>query len=253
MTTTTQQRIQVGRVPVDVLTFRQALAHIERLVDDGAGGAVFTPNVDHVVQAEHDDALVQAYARASLSLADGAPLLWAARLLRTPLPERIAGADLTLPLLALAAQRDWKVAFLGGAPGMAERAAVVVRRRFGTRVRTVECPVVHVGDEAQVARIAASLQPAEPHLLFVALGAPKQELLIDRLRPSLPGTVSLGVGAALDFIAGAVQRAPGWMRRGGLEWAFRLGQEPARLWRRYLVDDPRFALIVARDLAGRRG
>jgi N-acetylglucosaminyldiphosphoundecaprenol N-acetyl-beta-D-mannosaminyltransferase len=235
-----------------VLTFKQALAAIEQLVEVGQGGAVFTPNVDHVVQAEHSEVLVQAYARAALSLADGAPILWAARLLGTPLPERIAGADLALPLLARCAQRDWRVCFLGGAPGMAERAARVVRRRFGTNVTTVECPLVQVDDAAQVARIAASLRAVAPQLVFVALGAPKQELLIDRMMPLLPGTVCLGLGAALDFIAGAVNRAPPWMRERGLEWAFRLGQEPARLWRRYLVDDPRFALILARELAGRR-
>jgi N-acetylglucosaminyldiphosphoundecaprenol N-acetyl-beta-D-mannosaminyltransferase len=249
MVTTTGQRIVVGRLPVDVLTFRQALAAIERLVEGGGGGAVFTPNVDHVVQAEHDEALASAYTRAALSLADGAPIIWASRLLRTPLPERLAGSDLALPLLALAAQRGWRVSFLGGVPGMADRAAAVVRRRFGTTVTTVECPAVRVDDAAQVARIAASLRSTAPQLVFVALGAPKQELLIDRMTPLLPGVVCLGLGATLDFIAGAVRRAPRWVRQGGLEWAWRLGQEPSRLWRRYLVEDPRFALIIARELA----
>ena len=245
-------RIRLGKLEVDVLRFEQAVLAIEALVDAAEGGAVFTPNVDHVVQAENDPAFADAYARVSLSLADGAPIVWASRLLGRPLPERIAGSDLVLPVLELAGRRSWRVAFLGATPAVAERAAAIARERFGTQVVSVASPMVNVADEAQLADIAASLALARPHLVLMALGAPKQELLIDRIRDRIRPAVCLAIGAGLDFIAGSVQRAPLLLRKAGLEWAFRLGQEPRRMWRRYLVRDPVFALIVGRMLLAER-
>lgn len=241
-------RLQLGKLHVDVMSFAEALGAIERLVDAGRGGSVFTPNVDHVVQVETNAALESAYARASLCFADGAPLVWASRALRPSLPERVAGADLVLPLLELAARRGWRVALLGAAPGVAERAATVARHRFGTEVALVTAPLVDVDDGAQLTRIAAELNAARPHLALMALGAPKQELLIDRLQARICPTVSLGIGAGLDFVAGTMRRAPALVRRVGLEWAFRLAQEPRRMWRRYLVQDPAFIVILARAL-----
>lgn len=242
----------MGNLEIDVLSFAQALGAIERLVDAGNGGSVFTPNVDHVVNAETNQAFAEAYSRASLSFADGTPIVWASRLLGTPLPERVAGSDLVLPVLERAAQRAWRVFFLGAAPGVAEKAAAVVRGRFGTNVVGCDAPQVDVDDAAQLDRIAAQLAAAHPHLVLMAFGAPKQEFLIDRISPRIRPAVSFGVGASLDFIAGTVRRAPPLMRRAGLEWLFRLAQEPRRLWRRYLVHDPKFAAILVRTLlAGR--
>jgi N-acetylglucosaminyldiphosphoundecaprenol N-acetyl-beta-D-mannosaminyltransferase len=112
--------------------------------------------------------------------------------------------------------------------------------------------MVDVRDAAQVGRIAEQLNAARPDLVLMALGAPKQELLIDQLAERVKPAVLLGIGASLDFIAGTVKRAPPLMRRAGLEWAYRLSQEPKRLWRRYLVDDPQFLAILWRTLLKRR-
>jgi N-acetylglucosaminyldiphosphoundecaprenol N-acetyl-beta-D-mannosaminyltransferase len=234
------------------VTFAEALDRVEALVAAGRGGAVFTPNVDHVVRAERDPAFRKAYDRADLKLADGAPLVWVSRLLGPRLPERVAGADLAWPLLERAAARRWRVALVGGAPGAAERVAALARERLGLEALT-ECPRLEPcgrgaeGDEA-AARVAA----ARPHLVLAAFGAPKQELWIDRHREQLAPAVLAGVGASLDFIAGHVRRAPRWVSRMGMEWFWRLASEPRRLWRRYLVDDPAFLGIVWRSWRRRR-
>lgn len=247
-------RLAIGHVPVDVVTLAGALDAVARLVEAGRGGAVFTPNVDHVVKAERDPELRAAYAAADLSLADGMPLVWASRLLGTPLPERVAGADLVLPLAARAAERGWSIYLLGGAPGDAERAAGELVRRFGVRIAGVDAARIELGetDAAEHRAVVDRIRAAAPDLVYVALGAPKQELWIHRHRAELGSTVLLGVGASLAFVAGTVARAPRWMARAGLEWLHRLGHEPRRLWRRYLVDDVAFAPILLRALL-RRG
>lgn len=248
-------RWSIGAVPVDRVTLAQALDRIAALVAAGAGGAVFTPNVDHVVVAERDGPFRDAYAAADLCLADGMPLVWASRLLGGGIPEKVSGSDLVLPLVERAAARGWRIYLLGGAPGVAERAADRLRERFPSiRVAGADSPRVaadgtHGADmEAALGRIRA----ARPELVLVAFGAPKQELWIHRNRDRLRPAVALGIGASIDFVAGRVRRAPRWMSRGGLEWLWRLSHEPRRLWRRYLVEDPRFAAIVLRELRAHR-
>jgi N-acetylglucosaminyldiphosphoundecaprenol N-acetyl-beta-D-mannosaminyltransferase len=242
------RRLWLGRLPIDAVTFAEALDRIEALVSAGRGGAVFTPNVDHVVKAEHDPELRAAYAAASLSLADGTPVVWASRLLRPPLPEKVSGSDLVVPLAERAARRGWRVYLLGGAAGAAERAAAALASRHGTNVVGTEAPVVTLeprGDATSRA-IVERIRGARPDLVLVAFGAPKQEIWIHRHAAALRPAVAIGVGASLDFLAGAVPRAPAWMSRTGLEWLYRLGREPRRLWRRYLVEDPEFALVLVR-------
>lgn len=243
-----RQRVRIGGVWIDVVTFEGALAAIEELVARRRGGAVFTPNVDHIVQAEHSAPFREAYGRASLSLADGAPVVWASRLLPIRLPEKVSGSDLVWPLARLAASRGWRVYLLGGRSGAAAEAARRFHEACGLNVVGIDDAHVRLDDPASYAPVLERIRAARPDLLLVAFGAPKQELWIDRVRAALGPTVAIGVGASLDFVAGQVRRAPAWMARCGLEWLFRLGQEPGRLWRRYLVQDPAFVGIVLRTL-----
>ena len=243
-----RKRVRFGNVWVDGLTFPEALAEIERLVVGGLGASVFTPNVDHVVTAENDATFREAYAAASLSLADGQPLVWASRLLGVPLPEKISGSDLVLPLMDLAAHRRWRVYFLGGPAGVAAAAARRLEREVGVQIVGVDSPTIQLDREPPDDSVVERLLDAHPHLVLVALGSPKQELWIHRVRRIIRPAVAIAVGAALDFLAGRVQRAPLWMSRCGLEWLFRLSQEPHRLARRYLLKDPRFLFVLARTL-----
>lgn len=245
----TRDQVRIGRIWIDALTFEQAIDDVEQLVDAGEGGIIFTPNVDHVVQVEHNAAFRRAYEEVSLSLVDGQPLLWAARFLGSPLPEKISGSDLMMPLARRAAERKWRVYLLGGGPGVAELAAKELHKHFDIDVVGTDAPfVTPQGEPVEGPVVIERIARKKPHLLFAAFGAPKQELFLHRARQALGATVGIGVGAGFDFVAGRMKRAPLWISRSGLEWLYRLAQEPRRLSKRYLVDDPEFALIFARTL-----
>ncbi len=248
MKNVTTKRLRLGKVPIDVLSFGGALDAVDRLVEARKGGFVFTPNVDHIVMVDGHAEFEAAYQRADLCLADGTPVVWASRLFDTPLPERVSGSDLIGPLLERAGQKKWRVAFLGAAPGVAEKAAEVARARWGTDVVSTEAPMVDLKDTAQLDAIGERVAKARADLVLMAFGAPKQELLIARIAERVRPAVLLGVGASLDFIAGTLKRAPLVFRKTGFEWLYRLAQEPKRLWRRYLINDPKFAMILWRTL-----
>lgn len=256
---TCRPRLWLGGVVVDPVRFGEALDTIAALVDAGEGGAVFTPNVDHVATAETDPGLRAAYGRVSLALADGMPLVWSSRLLGVRLPEKVSGSDLLAPLMKLAADQGWRVYLLGAAEGVASRAAEVLRRQNPSlNVVGAEGPRIDITEPMDArAELLERVREARPDLVVVALGSPKQELWIDEVREALSPAVLIAVGAALDFVAGVVRRAPPWISAAGLEWLYRLGREPRRLWRRYLVRDPRFAVVVWRAIsasgAGLRG
>jgi N-acetylglucosaminyldiphosphoundecaprenol N-acetyl-beta-D-mannosaminyltransferase len=242
----TKGRVRVGALEVDVLDRQEALDAIVRLVREGRGGTVFTPNVDHVVQAEHDVAFREAYGRSALSLVDGMPVMWAARWLGTPLPEKLSGSDMFEPLVERAAAENLKIALVGGAPGVAERAAENLKQRLPNLeiVETMSPRIALTATDEERACVER-LSKAKADLVFVCFGAPKQELFSDRNRQLLAPAVLIGFGAVVDFAAGTVPRAPAWMSRSGLEWAYRLGREPRRLAARYLLRDPEFFKIVA--------
>lgn len=241
-----RRRVRIGQVNIDPVTFEEALETIAALVGRREGGAVFTPNVDHVVKAEGNPDFSRAYARADLCLADGMPIVWASRLLGSPLPAKVSGSDLLLPLMRLAAERRWRVYLIGGGPGVAEEAGEKLRE-LGVTIVGTDSPVVGPdGTSDSSDETLKRLAAASPDLVLVAFGAPKQELWIDRFGGRLDPAVAIGVGGSLDFLVGRTRRSPAWMSRLGLEWLFRLLQEPRRMWRRYLVEDPAFAAIVAR-------
>ena len=242
-------RVRIGKLPLDVVDFDGALDAIDRLIRAKNGGTVFTPNVDHVVMAEHDERFRTAYAAAALSLVDGTPVLWAARLLRTPLPAKISGSDLVMPLLRRAAERGYRVYFLGGAPGVADLAKSKLEAALpGIQIVGTDASRIDVNQLGEADEVAERIRRAEPDLVLVALGAPKQEIWSHMRAERLKPAVLIGVGASLDFVAGIQKRAPSWMSKSGLEWLYRLVQEPRRLAARYLLRDPEFCLILLRQL-----
>jgi N-acetylglucosaminyldiphosphoundecaprenol N-acetyl-beta-D-mannosaminyltransferase len=239
----------VGHVWIDAVTFDQAVDAIERLVIAGEGGMIFTPNVDHVVQVERNPVFRDAYQKASLSVVDGQLLLWASHVLGTPLPEKISGSDLLLPLARRAADRKWRVYLLGGGPGVADHAAAELKKQFDLEIVGIDAPfVTPEGNPVDGPEVIDRIAKARPHLLFVAFGAPKQELFLQRAMPTIRPAVGIGVGAGFDFITGRLKRAPRWISQTGMEWLYRLAQEPRRLAKRYLVDDPTFLAILARTM-----
>jgi N-acetylglucosaminyldiphosphoundecaprenol N-acetyl-beta-D-mannosaminyltransferase len=165
----------------------------------------------------------------------------------------VSGSDFVPALLERAAERGWRVYFLGGAPGVAALARDKLLERL-PRLQVVGVDVSRIdADEApdRWRPLVERIRATRPDLIFVALGAPKQEIWIDTVREELRPAVLLAVGGSLDFIAGTVPRAPPWVSRSGMEWLFRLSLEPKRLWRRYLLRDPKFALLLGRALIAR--
>ncbi|HRK31141.1 MAG TPA: WecB/TagA/CpsF family glycosyltransferase [Tepidisphaeraceae bacterium] len=246
--------IDLAGVELHAVTQTQAIEFLLGELDSGRGGMLVTPNLDHLKRCVKDLSFAALVAEADLVVADGMPLVWAAKIQGTPLPERVAGSDLIWSLSEAAARRGRRVYLLGGMPGTSEQAGKILSEKYpNLRVVGHHCPAVGFErDEKQVAAIINSLAEAKPDIVFVALGSPKQERLISRIRNVLPNAWWLGVGISFSFICGDVKRAPAWMQRTGLEWLHRLWQEPRRLFKRYIIDGLPFAGKLMVSSAWRR-
>ncbi len=250
-------RVALRGIEIDALSEVQCVDHVMAELAQHRGGWIVTPNLDHLRRLVHQREFRELCAGADLVVADGMPLLWAARLQGTPLPERVAGSNLIWSLSSAAASQRRRIFFLGGDPGTAEAAARILTERFPGLVAcgTLCPPPGFERDSAQMSALRAALETARPDLIYVALGSPKQERLIADLRTLLSEAWWLGLGISFSFVSGDVRRAPRWMQRVGLEWTHRLVQEPRRLARRYLVDGLPFAaqLLVGSAWRGLRG
>lgn len=232
-------RMKFMNIEIDNLTMKEALIRIDELIRENHNAYVVTPNVDHLVQLERGSQLSDVYKNADLILTDGKPLVWISRWYKTPIKEKVSGSDLFPRLCYLASKKGYRMYFLGAAEGVAAKAAENLKKRFpGLQVAgTYSPPFGFEKDEDEMRKIKAQIKEADPHILIVGLGCPKQEFFIYNNKDELGVPVSLGLGASLDFEAGNKKRAPKWMADLGLEWMYRMLQEPGRLVKRYLVDD----------------
>jgi N-acetylglucosaminyldiphosphoundecaprenol N-acetyl-beta-D-mannosaminyltransferase len=237
-------RIRLLDLELDRVTEAGAIATIVDALAEGRGGVVVTPNLDQLRQLHRRPELAELFAEADLVVADGMPLVWASRLAGAPLPERVAGSDLVWSLTAEAALHARSVFLLGGAPGAAEGAEARLRSMYpGARFAGRLCPPLGFErDRREIDAVRSALGGAQPDIVYVALGFPKQERLIAYLRGEFPAMWFLGVGYSLSFVAGHTARAPTWISRLGLEWLHRLVKEPRRLAKRYLVHGLPFAV-----------
>jgi N-acetylglucosaminyldiphosphoundecaprenol N-acetyl-beta-D-mannosaminyltransferase len=239
---------------VDLLGVRFAAWTEQRVVDEvfdalrersgrPRGGWIVTPNVDVLRQIARSADVRALVSHADVFLADGIPLIWASRVQGTPLPERVTGAALLPRLSERAAAEQRRVFLLGGADGVAAAGVTALRERHpGIAVDGWSPPFGVEATPEGMAEIRARVSAAAPDLVFCGFGFPKQERVIYALHDLLPDAWFVGCGAALNFVAGEVSRAPGWMQRNGLEWVHRLWKEPRRLFRRYVVHDIPFTL-----------
>ena len=230
------------------VTNAEALAYALELARRPTSTLVMTPNTDHVLRAHRDPAFRGLYEHADLVIADGQPVVWAARLLGRPLPERVAGSDLMPALCVAAARAGLTYFFVGGNPGDAQAAATALAARAGTDGCVgIDCPPMGFEkDPAYVDALLARIAAANPHIVCLGLGSPKQERLMVEWQPRIARGVILGVGITFSFVAGTVRRAPRWLQRLGLEWLWRVFREPRRLWRRYLDHLIAFPWLVLR-------
>lgn len=241
------ERGRVGRADVDCVTFDEAVESVVALAaDPHARRYVVTPNIQHVVELERNAAFRDAYANADLVLPDGAPVALALRATTRSRQSRVTGSDLMPAVCAAAAERGLTVGILGGATGSAEDAAAALREQYpNLMVVLVEpAPYGFMDSPEMLDTVLDHVAAKNPDILFVGLGAPKQELFVRRYRKRLGTGVALCVGAAVDFVAGRARRAPLSWQRVGMEWAWRVLQEPRRLARRYLTAAPLFLWLV---------
>lgn len=247
------ERVALGGIEFDRVVEADVVEHVLSELAEGRGGRIITPNVDILRRTTNDAEARHHVGSATVVVADGKPLIWASRMAGKPLPARVPGSDLIWSLSAALGDLGRSVYLLGGEPGTAEMAASVLADRFPTLVVSGfdSPPFGFDTDPEELERVCRRATEAKPDLIFVGLGFPKQERLIQQLRTTLPTTWFMGCGAAIGFVAGVRQRAPGWMQRAGVEWLHRLLLEPRRLMRRYLLHDLPFAfrLLAASALA----
>lgn len=244
------QTMRIAQVPIHAVDLETVRACIDEFIRARAPHYNIAINAAKVVEFQDDEAMRQAIGEAHLLTADGQPVVWAARLLGRPLPARVAGADLMEALLAHAAHRDYTV-YLFGAKQEIVEACVAKAQALYPRLRIAGYRNGYFRREDE-ADIIAEIRAAEPDILFLGFGTPAKEYFMHRHYRALGVPFVMGVGGSFDVFAGLVPRAPRWMQRAGLEWAFRLGQEPRRMWKRYLVGNTRFVWLIAREWLARR-
>lgn len=245
---------QMFGIDIDAINMEQAVEKLHGWISAEREQCryVVTPNVDHAVLLQEHAGLQAAYKTASMVLADGHPLVWASRLLRKPLPERVPGSDLVPKFFAScqAQKREVKVFLLGAAPGVAARAAANIHQQWpGVKVVGVYSPPLGFEkslDENEI--ILGRLILTQPDLLVVGLGAPKQECWVANHQTQIHAKAALCVGATIDFLAGEKKRAPRWMQRFGVEWLHRMLSEPRRLVKRYAKDAWIFPQLVLKQM-----
>lgn len=235
-------RVNVLGVSIDNFRMPEVLDRIAGFVEQHEFAYAVTPNVDHIIKIRSDPEFREIYENAQLVLADGVPLLWASRALGDPLQERINGTDLFELTCALAARRGYSIYLLGGNPGTARNACAKLSMRFpGLQIAGWECPPYGFGaNVSDNLKVQEKILKSGADILFVGLGAPKQDKWIFSYGRGAGVAFAVGVGCSFSFVAGEIRRAPLWMQRRGLEWLSRLFSEPKRLWRRYLLQDPVF-------------
>ena len=210
---------------------------------------VLTLNVDQLVSTCVDPGLRPLVSGSDVVTIDGAPIVAMSRALGGPAACRNTGADMLPLVTAHAVDQGWRVVVCGGRPGAAAAAASNLRHRYpGADVRALSMPYLDGAEDPRGAAVVDELRRLRPDVVFLCLGFPLQEKWFAHWRPRLPDAVYVGAGAAVDFAAGRVRRAPGWVQRVGAEWCWRFAQEPRRLAGRYLVRGPRFIGIAARSL-----
>ncbi|NJD30014.1 MAG: WecB/TagA/CpsF family glycosyltransferase [Chloroflexi bacterium] len=245
--------VRVLGVPLVAQAYDEAIAKLLDAVACGVQIRAHFCTVHSLVEAVDNEALRSAFESADMVCTDGVPLVWVSRRRGVGSAQRVCGPDVMLTLCDRGRASGLRHYFLGGRPGTPERLAAVLTGRFpGLLTAGTESPPFRTASEAEAQTIVDRINAAEPDVLWIGLGSPKQELWAADHAARLTARLILPVGAAFDFHSGLVRRAPVWMRQIGLEWLFRLAREPRRLLRRYVVTNARFIALLVREEWQRR-
>ncbi len=237
------ERLNILGVGIDCIDSEEALTQIENFIADGNPHQVVTANAEIIYQANRNEKMRNVINQAQMVTADGSGVVWASKQLGRPLRQRVTGIDLVNSICEQSARKGWKLYILGSAPGVAATAAVNIRQKFpGCNIVGTHHGYFNAKEEKQ---IVAELLQLQPDVLFVALGAPKQEYWIAEHMAQLQIPVSMGIGGSMDVLSGNVKRAPRWMQKMSLEWLYRLLIQPTRFKR--VLALPKFMLAVKKQ------
>jgi|SRR6185503_1146462 len=245
--------VNILGVRVSPLPFASVLETVDGWIKTGRREYICCMPVSGVMAAHWDTRTRDAINGAGLVVPDGMPIVWLVRQAGYPDQDRVYGPDLLLALCGLSQERGYSQFFYGGKPGVASQLIANLRRRFqGLKVVGEYSPPFRPLTPEEDNAIVEMINRANPDIVWVGISTPKQDIWMADHSQKLTAKVCIGVGAAFDFHAGRVKQAPGWMQRSGLEWAYRLWQEPRRLWRRYVLGNPAFICLAALQLLGLR-
>jgi len=240
-------------VKVSAVDMKRALEFAVRQIDRGEPGYVCFAGVHGVMEAQRDPALLRIFNRAAMAAPDGMPMTWMGRLQGRRSMDRVFGPDFMLELCRISVERGYRNFLFGGKPGVAGLLGKNLQCRFpGLRIAGTFTPPFRPLTPDEADSLIAQVRHAKPHILWVGLSTPKQERFMARFVGRLGVPLLAGVGAAFDFHTGSLRDSPHWMKRAGLQWLHRLAQEPRRLWKRYLINNPLFLWQIAGQLAGFR-
>jgi N-acetylglucosaminyldiphosphoundecaprenol N-acetyl-beta-D-mannosaminyltransferase len=241
------KRILICNIPVDVLTKAETVKLIDDAISENRSIHHVVINSAKVVNAQKDTALKQSIINCDIINADGQGIVWASKFLNRPLPERVTGIDLMEEIIVLAAEKKYKIFFLGAREEIVSKVVEIYSKKFGDQIIAGYRNGYFSENEEE--NIARHISDSNANILFVAMNSPKKEVFLNKYKHLFKGSFIMGVGGSFDVVSGHVKRAPKWMQNFGLEWFFRTLQEPRRMWKRYLFGNSTFVYMVMKEKA----
>jgi len=240
-----KKRIKILNCPIDMLTMDETVELIDNSIQEKKQLHHVVVNVAKLVYMQKDKELFESVVNSNIINADGQAAVWASKFLKTPLPERVAGIDLMQNLVKLAYEKGYKIFFLGAKEEIVEKVV--------EKYAEIYSPNIIAGyrngyfDENEEKIVAKQIRDSNADILFVAISSPKKEIFLNKYKNIINVPFIMGVGGSFDVVAGKVKRAPIWMQKAGLEWFYRLMQEPRRMWKRYLVTNTLFIFYILKE------
>ena len=244
-------RILIMSCPIDSLNMDQTIGRIEQYIKEGKPRQHVVVNVAKIVEMRNDPYLREIIASCDLINADGMPVVWASRLLGQPLPERVAGVDLFQNLVKLCAEKNYRPFFFGAREWVVEKVVEEFKQRYPNLDVAGHRNGYYLQEE-EAPEIAEMIRDSKADMLFVGFSSPVKEEFLKKWMPVMQIPFCMGVGGSFDIIAGRTKRAPVWMQKSGLEWCYRIYQEPRRMWKRYAKTNPVFVWMVVREYVKRK-
>ena len=241
-----QKKVYVFNCPIDALTMKETVQIVDNVIKEGKHIHHAVVNVAKIVKMQEDKELYNSIVNADIINADGMPIVWASRLLGKPLPERVAGIDLMQELIKLAYNRKYKIFFFGAKEEVVKKVVEKYSKEYSPEIIAGYRNGYYSEEEEPL--IAKQIAESGANILFVGISSPKKEKFLYKYKHILKNVnFIMGVGGSFDVIAGKIKRAPKWMQKCGLEWVYRLVQEPRRMWRRYLIGNTKFIILVIKE------